>query len=268
MPVDYRKLLVQHLDLIDRIVLFVARRRRLSPADTEEFASVVRLKLVDRDFAILRKFKRRSALSTYMTIVIERLCLDFCIAKWGKWRPSASARRLGPVALLLEQLIIRDGVTFDEAVGTLQTNHGVNQTREELHALFLQLPPRPTWPPGGESSGLASNATSGGVEFALEHQDDRVTLERIEAALVRAVSTLEAEDRLILKLRFEDGRPVAQIARTLGLRSRPLYRRIQHIIAMLRAELVREGVDEVAIAAVVGHPALALEGVLVDADSG
>ena len=31
-------------------------------------------------------------------------------------------------------------VMVNEAVGTLQTNHGVSQTRAELHALFLQLP--------------------------------------------------------------------------------------------------------------------------------
>lgn len=259
MPVDYQQLLVQNLDLVERIVLFVARKHRLSNADTEEFASVVRFKLVDRDFAILRKFQGRSALGTYMTIVIERLCLDFCVAKWGKWRPSASARRLGGVALLLEQLIVRDGVTFDEAVGTLQTNHRVSHTREELHALLLQLPPR-----FARQAGAADGFERCPAD-AVDHQDDRAIMERVETALVRAVSTLDPEDRLILKLRFEDGRPVAQIARSLGVRSKPLYGRIERIIAALRIQLQREGITEAEIARVIGHPALSLDGVLVAA---
>ena len=44
--------------------------------------------------------------------VIQRLFLDARIAKWGKWRPSVSARRLGGVAVLLERLLTRDGLSL------------------------------------------------------------------------------------------------------------------------------------------------------------
>jgi hypothetical protein len=106
-PVEYQSLLVQQLGHIDRVVQAVARRHQLTVADAEELTSVVRFKLIDKDFAILRKFEGRSAITTYLTVVVARLCLDFFNERWGKWRPSAVARRLGGSAILLEQLVDR-----------------------------------------------------------------------------------------------------------------------------------------------------------------
>lgn len=255
---DYQQLLVQHLGLVEKVVRFVARRHHLSNADAEEFASLVRFKLVDRDFAILRKFEQRSSISTYLTIVIERLCLDFCTARWGKWRPSAAARRLGAVAILLEQLLVRDGITFDEAVGTLQTNHGVNQTREELHMLLLQLPRAGRGIPDAASEAIACRV----AQPAFEHDDDERLVERVHIALASALASLPAEAQHIVRLRFVQGLTVAQMARVLEVSPKPLYRKFAHIIATLGSELRRQGVDEASIARIVGHPTLALSGVL------
>lgn len=241
----------------------MARRHHLSPADAEEFASLVRFKLVDRDFAILRKFEQRSSLSTYLTVVIERLCLDFCIAKWGKWRPSAAARRLGAVAILLEQLIVREGITFDEAVGTLQTNHGVSETRAELHELLLQLPARPL---RAQIDPTASAATIAAPNPLPDDGADEQLVRRVHGALVQALATLNEEDTRILALRFGEGLAVAEIARALGVQSKPLYRRLDGIIAALRAELQRHDVDESEITQVIGHPAFSLTGVLVQVE--
>lgn len=258
---DYQQLLIQHLSLIDKVVRFVARRHHLSILDTEEFASQVRFKLVDRNFAILRKFEQRSSISTYLTVVIERLCLDFCIAKWGKWRPSAAARRLGAVAIMLEHLIVREGITFDEAVGTLQTNHGVSETRAELHALLLQMPVR--------SGRRTDTALPLGAEDAISpdnenDREDEHLAARLHTALAAALATLDADDQRLVRLRFGQGLAVAQIARMLNVESKPLYRRLEHIISVLRRELTRLGIAESDISRIVGHPTLALSGVIAD----
>jgi RNA polymerase sigma factor (sigma-70 family) len=256
---DYKLFLVQHLTLVDKVVRFVARRHHLTATDTEDFASVVRLKLVERDFAILRKFQQRSAFSTYLTVVVERLCLDFCIAKWGKWRPSAAARRLGSIAILLEQLIVREGITFDEAVGTLQTNHGVSATREELHGLLLQLPVRAA---RHGSTPLTDNVGGQSIEKAFEDREDEDLVARVNLALRHALLALTREDQEILRLRFGQGLSVSECARVLSLPPKQLYRRVGHIIHVLRAELEQRGVDEPDIARIVGHPTLAVHGVL------
>jgi RNA polymerase sigma factor (sigma-70 family) len=246
--------------LIDRVVRFVARRLHLSILDTEEFASHVRFKLIDRNFAILRKFEQRSSISTYLTVVIERLCLDFCIAKWGKWRPSAAARRLGAVAIMLEQLIVREGITFDEAVGTLQTNHGVSETRADLHALLLQMPVR---------SGRRTDAFNPGAEDAISpdnsnDREDEHLAARLQTALTAALATLDADDQRLVRLRFGQGLAVAHIARMLNAEPKPLYRRLEQIISVLRRELTRLGIAESDITRIVGHPTLALSGVIAD----
>jgi RNA polymerase sigma factor for flagellar operon FliA len=40
--------------------------------EADDFASHPKLKLIEDDYAILRKFQGRSSLRTYLTVVIER----------------------------------------------------------------------------------------------------------------------------------------------------------------------------------------------------
>lgn len=255
---DYQALLIKHLERIDRVVQFIARRHRLSAADAEEFTSIVRLKLIDRDFAVLRKFEGRSNLVTYLTTVIDRLYLDFCIARWGKWRPSAAARRLGGLAIELERLLTRDGLTFDEAVGTLQTNHGTDATRDELHALFVQLPVRSVRKLAGEEELALVAARAGAADPAFDEPHAQETVERVEAALGFAVARLPAADRLLLKLHFQEDLPIAKVARLLSEEPKPLYRRLVKLVGGLRDELRSGGIDKSDIDRIVGHPALTL----------
>src|SRR5262249_42965733 len=109
--VDYQRLLIDQLDRINQIAQSVGRRRHLSPADVDEFGSIVRFRLVEDDYAILRKFKGRSQIATYLVVVIDRMVSDYCDEKWGRWRPTRGAEKLGTEAVLLERLVSRDGHT-------------------------------------------------------------------------------------------------------------------------------------------------------------
>src|SRR5438045_4333623 len=60
---------------------------------------------------------------------------------WGKWRPSAEAKRLGEKAITLERLLTRDGFSYGEALETLTTGTRAF-TREEVEAIYLRLPER------------------------------------------------------------------------------------------------------------------------------
>ena len=255
---DYQKLLLEHLDLVERVVRYVARRHHLTAADAEEFASVVRFKLIDRDFAILRKFQGRSNLGTYLTTVIERLYLDFCIARWGKWRPSSAAKRLGPLAVLFEQMLCRDGLTFEEAVGTLQVDHRCSVTREELHAIYHQLPMRSARRFATEEELAVARVKVGTVDRALDHRHDLEIAERVERALVAAVGELSTPDQLVLKFRFADGLSISDIGRLVHIPPKRLYRQLHHIVALLHKKLLERGVEANDIERVVGHPALTL----------
>ena len=115
------QLFLSELALIERVIAWVCARRCLRGAEAEDFGSTVKLRLIENDYEILGRFEGRSSLKTYMTVVVHRLYLDYQTQRFGKWRPSAEARRLGPVALRLEALLYRDGLTFEEASGVLRT---------------------------------------------------------------------------------------------------------------------------------------------------
>lgn len=232
-----------HLKDIEALIRLVARLNGLTPEERDEFAGEVRLHLIEDDYAILRQFKGNAKLTTYLTTVIQRQYLDYRNKVWGKWRPSAVARRLGPIATRLDRLTTRDGLSFDEAVNVLQTNEGVTLSREELLAIFQQLPKRK--PKRFVSDEVLEDApspvpTSEEAMLARERSD---ASEQAKAALERALRTLEPQDRLIVKLAYNDHMTLATISRLMDLEQKPLYRRLKKIEARLRTALEAEGIS-------------------------
>jgi RNA polymerase sigma factor (sigma-70 family) len=262
--VTYERLLLEHLGLIDDVVRFVARRHRLSRDETEELAGSIRLKIVENDYDVLRRFEGRSSLRTYITTVVQRHFLDSRAARWGKWRPCAHARRLGPLAVLLDQLLTRDGLTFDEAVQTLRSNKEFTASTEELHALSELLPQRPGRRLTAEEDLRNTPAPVSVEDEAIHSIDGPNQAERIDLALAAALNQLEPEDRLILKMRFEDDFQISRISRLLGLEQKPLYRRLDHVIKVLRRELEIRGVSREHVLSIVGHPAASVGRTLGD----
>ena len=74
--------------------------------------------------------------------------------------------------------------------------------------------------------------------------DAQIRRQELRLALTRALDELDPADRLLLALRFEDERPVREIARTLALPSVfHVYRRLGAVLSMLRRALENRGVD-------------------------
>jgi len=97
----YAAWLEVNIELVDRLARATAHRARLSASETDDFLSDVHLKLVEDDFAVLRSFKGRSRLTTFLLTVLQRAAFDFRNARWGRWRASAQAERQGTTALRL-----------------------------------------------------------------------------------------------------------------------------------------------------------------------
>jgi len=236
------ELFVSHLPLVERIIAFVCSRHHVLASEADDFASDVKLRLVDNDYAVLRAFRHGSSLRTYLTVVIQRMFYDFRIRAWGKWRPSAEAKRAGPVALLLERLLVRDGHRFEEAFELL-ANHGVSLERAACERLAARLPARDRrrFESDKELVNMASNSPSPDELVSSAELD--MTAVQISQALRKVLLRLPGEDRLILALSFEDGRSVSEIAAVMSLDQRRLYRRVDRLLRLLRAELEAEGLD-------------------------
>jgi RNA polymerase sigma factor (sigma-70 family) len=251
--VSYEQTYVEHAGLIEGVLTLICRRHRLAGMEADDFRSIARLKLVDNDYEVLRKFEGRSSLRTYLTIVLDRVFLDYRNAQWGKWRPSAEAQRQGPVALRLEQLLSRDGYTFDESVEILRTQYRVRESRDTLYQIASRLPLRASRKAHGEEAIRHIEDPAPPPDVTVARQQLRPRAVAARAALERAISRLDSEERLIVRLRFVNGLGIVDIARSLGVEQRPLYRRVEQILARLRRSLETDGFGADEAGALVGE---------------
>ena len=240
-PLEARELLTSNLALIERAVAFACRRYRLDATDEEELRSIVHLRLVENDYTILRAYEQRSSFATYISIVVQRMALDYRIHAWGKWHASAEAKRLGALAVELEQIVRRDGRTLDEAFSLLAPKHdGV--TRDSLQALLARLPERAARHREVDLEEAEPIAVTDVDEPLIAHER-RTDAERLSSLMNGLMARVPDDERLILQLRFEGGMTVAQIARALGLDQKLTYRRIERRMRDIKEELLHAGIS-------------------------
>lgn len=235
-----RELFLANLDTIGRIVDYLGRRHSLSTDRREEVESYVRLRLMEDDYRILRRFRGESKISTYLSVVIQRCFLDYRDQEWGRWRASAAAKRLGAVAMQLERLLYRDRCSFHEAAQILIRSHKARVTEEELERIYVEIPVRQDHIVFGEDVLEVAGPSADTPDPSNLHL--RHLVSSMEETLQRALSGLSARDRLILRMRFVDDLSVADIARTLGIDATPLYPRVHVISHRLRKSLKAEGI--------------------------
>lgn len=258
------QLFADALPAVDTVVRDLARRYHLSRDDQEEFKGAVLVRLLEDDYAILRKYEGRASLLTYLRIVITRFFLDQRVKAWGRWRPSAEAMRLGALAVDLERLLERQRLPLDEAIATLQSQQA-DVEEATLRDLAARLPNRVT---GRRLVDDAELELLPDVGPASDHLVKAAELDEVAtqaaAALRGAIATLPTRARLLLRLRFERGASIADIARILGEPQKPLYREFERLLRDLRQHLEAAGVSASAVAALLGQGTDRLEGTLAD----
>jgi RNA polymerase sigma factor for flagellar operon FliA len=237
---------------IERAIVRVCRDARLDAVSAEDFASSTRLSLLEDDCAILRKFEGRSSMATYLTIVVRRLLVDARRAG-GRWYASHEAQRRGAVAVQLERLMLRDRRPFAEAAEVVRNEHPEITVREleQLAAALPERAPRPVLVPVGEGDAdrFVSRSTAADLVEAL----DVARRSTQTNDLVRGVmAAMTPQDRLILRLRFSEDASIASIARAMRLEQRPLYRRIEALLASLRRALEGAGIDAASAGDLIG----------------
>lgn len=235
------EILLSHLDFIRGRLLQLCRRHRASADSADELFGDIKVKLLENDCEVLRRFRGDAKLTTYLSVVIDRFFFDWTARQWGSWRSSASAREASARAQEVELLVGRDGFTRDEALRIAAEKHPVGSvTPSRLDAALPER--RARWKPrlvGLEAAeGVASPAVPGGAEALCAAEGKR----QLDAQLATALATLRAQDRLLVKLRYGHGLTVARIARMLGLHQRRVYGRVDKALAALRHQLETQGV--------------------------
>lgn len=237
------EIFLEHLRTIERIAGFICRRNHLSSDESAEFTQEVKLRLIDDEYAVIRKFEGRSSFSTYLTTVIGRLFHQWRVEQWGKWRPSAEAKRLGDKAITLERLITRDGFTYREAVQILTTPSGAAFTESQLEAIYQRLParqPRPMMVSDEVSPDAVS--TEAEADGYIEAEAREVTARGATSTIDGVMEQMEPEDRLILRMRFWEARKVPDIAERLHLDQKKVYKRLDKLFLSFRRALEEAGI--------------------------
>jgi RNA polymerase sigma factor for flagellar operon FliA len=234
--VDGPALLTAHLAQVQEAIKVVCRLQTLTGDAAEELTSLVYLKLLQGDGAVLRRFRGESSLRTFLIVVVKRILLDSWIARNGKWRPSADARRLGTVAVELERLVHREGLTVTEAGEMIRASQGVTDTDDEFAFLLSLLPTRSRrrFVSDSHLTALASVDPSPLELLLNQSAPSPVNL------LKTAMATLNADDRQLLSMRFAHNLTVREIASQRGVDPKVLYRRFERLLRRLRMTIAAQ----------------------------
>jgi RNA polymerase sigma factor (sigma-70 family) len=257
---NWETFFLDNLPLIDRVTAFVSRKYNISGADAEDFASRVKLKLIEDDYKVLREFEKKTSLPTYLTIVIQRIYLDQKIHEWGKWRPSMRARQGGEAAIYLERLVSRDGLDMAEAATIVRqkyTNLDSRALKKLAASIVVRQPRRASKVEQKEE--MREPASEASAEDELLSGAREAAARRASEVLSRELDRLPAEDRLIMKMRFVDAMKVSTMARQINVDQKQLYRRIDRLVAAMRESLLAAGVAMSDIGDMLFHGSNALQ---------
>jgi RNA polymerase sigma factor (sigma-70 family) len=251
-PSSLESLFVANLPAIERILATIARRHALSYDTAQDFGGWVRLKFLENDYALLAKFRGESSLATYLTVVVALQYREFRVEQWGRWRPSAAARRAGELGIRLETLLHRDHVSLVEAAQSLRTAGLTTLSDRRLARLAASFPKRRPLRPVSGALPTEEPIAADRADALVEEQELSLVARALHSALKWALDNLSAEDRLLVRMHYLDGLSVADIARGLGLPQKPLYRRLQRALTTLRNRLEQAGVSRTDVRRIVG----------------
>ena len=204
--------------------------------------------LGDDNFRRLRSYdpERRVRFSTWLTAVVSNLCIDWRRKQDGRSRPLRAISRLSELEQTIFRHIFVRGMPRAQCLNLLRPKFpDLTEARlAEVNArLFGLLTPEQRFLLGSRLATSAAGGAAGSGDEALAPQvaDSNVDpsslaeatqdCERLKAALAR----LSAEQRLLLRLRFEQELTLAEIAR-LTRQPDPfrVNRQIQAAIAQLQ----------------------------------
>jgi RNA polymerase sigma factor for flagellar operon FliA len=245
-PLNAEAIFLEHLGWIDKMAAFASRRHgRREDADIEDFTSWARMQLMKDDYAVFQSFRGEADWKTFIATVMVRLSIAYSRRQQGRWRASAAAERMGTPAKELEQLVHRDGYTVEQAGLKLRTAGVTDQSDLELARLLESLRTRAPLRPQEVADEPALEATESPdrADERVEEAETRTERSALKAALLRGMSAMSQEERMIVWMHYGEGHTLAHVARALSIEQKPLYRRINKLRDLLRSLLEREGVS-------------------------
>lgn len=248
------EILKQKVPLIDRIVLQVGRKNGLDTNACEEFRGVVYERLIENDYRILRQHRGAEVATSYLILVIRNLYSDFYRSQKGRWRPSAAAKRAGEVGVILDELLNKKKLSFEEAYQTIRSQYlnqgGTPPDRESIAEIAGQLKARPrpsVTTPGHEI--LEAVAVETATPADAFHKTELGGIRQQISRIIRdAMTDMSSELLLVFRMVFEDDHSISSVARVIGKKRAWVDNQIKQELQRIRQRLNHAGIaDEDAV---------------------
>lgn len=250
---DPSTVVVEYRAWIEKVARITCRKNSVWGEEAQDFASIAFVKLIENDYAALRRFRGECDIKTYLATLVVRGFQEYARARWGRWRPSAAAQKLGQAALHLEALVYRDGCSLDEAIQVLTTSGRVTESSRELVRIFGQLPMRKPHPREDGPRHLDDEPDRSQADSQVVDDEKTERCREVMDVLFRSLSELAPEEQVLVRGRFIEGHSVADIARGLEVPQMPLYRRLDKLLERLRSLLEKAGVRREDVANCIEH---------------
>ncbi len=196
-------------------------------------------KLVNNNFKILRKFKyslndKKIRLSTYLNVVVNRLCIDCYRSKFGRKRYPKAVTSLSDFERKVFELHFWKGYGIAEVEkilnNELSSGNNVISAIDKINDLLSPL--------------NRSQKISQTKSVLLEYNDSVVfhqnknrpdnNLEILTEKIEMMINKIPEEDRLIVKLKYWENLTATQIAKIINIPERRVYTVLNSTIKKLK----------------------------------
>ncbi len=262
---DYKKLINENIGFIEKQCVKAISLKSGSPAygslnienESDLLFSRTLDKLAESDFKILRNFKGRSRLSTYLTTIISNTAVDYLREKKGRSREKERSKRYGKTGELIYYRIFENGEDIDNVYKSLSSEGLFAGDYTEFENIIQSIRgsnrDKIVTTDGTAVKTGIYNGESGNYVIRDESKDpesfviDNETDKRSEEILNKMTASLSGEETLLLRMKYpadENESPlnVKEISLYLGISQKVVYKKLSRILAKCKKILESYGV--------------------------
>jgi len=242
----------EFLDLYSPLILQVAHLFETDEDRASESFLFACEQLSKNEFRRLKSFQPDgpAVFSTWLWVVVRNLCLDWRRKQHGRPWTFKSVARLGALDQEVFDCIYQRGMSLEQTHFSLRASWpGLTEERvsESLCRVDENLTSRQRWllsTRHPKIRGLEKESPTDEGTTERQIADSGPTPEILAAireqrsAMARALSRLAKKERLLLRLRYEQGLTLEQVARIAGLgNAQRAERQIKRILTLLRDQM-------------------------------
>ncbi len=273
----YKKKILDHYDLINRMV-----QKRFSDSATADEAFVFVMERLENDnWRRVREYKGNASFTTYLTKVVSNLILDYSDHKHGKFRPPEWVKKMGALweevhKRLCSERMSKKDVEFSMTIGA-PDDRDPEAVREAIEIILAKVPDCGKYRKGKEyatdpddlknaGSALRTGTNTVPEQFksalryiALQNavfpffnsdsqntDDGQENDNKLATAFhnFRSKLNLSAEDRLFLKMIYQDGLKVKTAGEKLNLKQNQIHRRHKKLLEHMGKAIKASGLED------------------------